>query len=327
MAEETLVSDYAKVVERIIEWLKAPKYPQHPNNKERNGDGEIYVGRNDELSMEQVERIVSGRYYEVLDELMENNFDASYHVELDIIDSAMNALDLDEDDYDKRTLRDLCLDYLSVSIDMEQLIRNTGDVQIRITMYSNYDCINSHWFEGQGGYTYKESYFGAMIDALNLNPWKVRQMLYNKNVKVYGKWNDRKDRNGKEYVSYEHFWTEMQNSSCGANNLVFVATADLNDFVNLDKSTSEIAKVTIPKGNNCGLFSSTYGGGSVIEMELLKDFTVDLTKHGATKYDCYGIEVDSGTYSINGVYGVTNSFWGSNLSLTIKDKELSNEVS
>ena len=34
-------------------------------------------------------------------------------------------------------------------------------------MLSNYDCINSNWFESQGGYRYEESYFGDMVDSLN----------------------------------------------------------------------------------------------------------------------------------------------------------------
>ena len=44
-------------------------------------------------------------------------------------------------------------------------------------MLSNYDCINSCWLESQGGFRYKESYFGDMIDTLRLNPAKVKKAL------------------------------------------------------------------------------------------------------------------------------------------------------
>ncbi len=48
------------------------------------------------------------------------------------------------------------------------LLKNTDDIPVRVEMLSNYDCINSHWLESQGGYVYPDSYFGDMVDALNL---------------------------------------------------------------------------------------------------------------------------------------------------------------
>ena len=55
--------------------------------------------------------------------------------------------------------------------------KNTDEIRVRVEMLSNYECINSNWLESQEGYRYKESYFGDMIDALNLNPSKVKKML------------------------------------------------------------------------------------------------------------------------------------------------------
>ena len=50
---------------------------------------------------------------------------------------------------------------------VKELVRHTDDIPIRVEMLSNYDCINSNWFESQGGYRYEESYFGDMVDSLN----------------------------------------------------------------------------------------------------------------------------------------------------------------
>ena len=33
---------------------------------------------------------------------------------------------------------------------IKELIMHTDDIPIRVEMLSNYDCINSHWFESQG---------------------------------------------------------------------------------------------------------------------------------------------------------------------------------
>lgn len=193
------------------------------------------------------------------------------------------------------------------------LLSNTSNIPLRVTMYSNYDCINSHWFEtsGNGGYSYKESYFGAMVDTLKLNPKKVKELLKSKGINTFGSFPNLKARDGKEYVSYQDFWQELENSSCGANLLTFVTCIEASDILKLES----LSKIRIPKGNNVGLFSSFQGGGSVIEMGLLKDFDIDLSKHGLTKYDTFVIEIDKGTYSINNVYGVTSNFWGNTIEI------------
>ena len=183
---------------------------------------------------------------------------------------------------------------------VKDLIMHTDDIPIRVEMLSNYDCINSNWFESQGGYSYEESYFGDMVDSLNLNPAKVKKLLTSHGYKVYGRFPNRKGRNGKEQVSYEQFYEELINSCCGANLLTYFS----------------LKEVIIPKGNCCGLFSSTYGGGSLLEMELKQDVKLKLEVKGCngfrfrldderTKYD----------YSIQHVYGVDDSFFNNAVSI------------
>ena len=195
---------------------------------------------------------------------------------------------------------------------LKDLVRNSRPINIRIPLYSNYDCINSHYFEG--GYAYRESYFGDMVDVLNLNPAKVKKMLLENDVKCYGTFPNYKHRDGKELVSYADFWQELQNSCCGANLLVFVGKVDIQDLID---NNFELKEITIPRGNNCGLFSDTYGGGSVLEMELQKDFTIKLDvprKKGLTKYDSFSLLIDeTNGYSINQVYGVSSEFFGNEI--------------
>lgn len=197
---------------------------------------------------------------------------------------------------------------------LKDLVRNSRPINIRIPLYSNYDCINSHYFEG--GYAYRESYFGDMVDVLNLNPAKVKKMLLENDVKCYGSFPNYKNRDGKEFVSYADFWQEIQNSCCGANLLVFVGKVDIQDLID---NNFELKEITIPRGNNCGLFSDTYGGGSVIEMELQKDFTIKLDvprKKNLTKYDSFSLLIDeTNGYSINQVYGVSSEFFGNEITI------------
>ena len=201
------------------------------------------------------------------------------------------------------------------STTINDLIKNTCDIPVRIEMVSNYDCINSCWFESQDGFRYRESYFGNMIDTLNLNPAKVKKIFVEKGYRVYGRFPDKKHRDGKEHISYEHLYQEMTNSCCGANLLTYIGMASLRDLYDADFN---IREVIIPKGNTCGLFSSMYGGGSLIEMELKKDVRIRLDK---ARKDGYGFrlrldnERSKYEYSIKHVYGVCDTFFGSKISI------------
>lgn len=129
---------------------------------------------------------------------------------------------------------------------LTELIKHTDDIPVRVEMLSDYDCINSNWFESQGGYHYEESYFGDMVDALKLNPARVKKMLVEKGYTAHGRFPDRKSRYGKEQVSYEHFYQELINSCCGANLLTYIGKVSLKDLYDIGFSFKE---VIIPKGN------------------------------------------------------------------------------
>ena len=101
-----------------------------------------------------------------------------------------------------------------------------------------------------------------MVDALNLNPARVKRMLVEKGYTVHGRFSDKKCRDDKEQVSYEHFYQELINSCCGANRLAYIGKVSLKDLYDTGFSFKE---VIIPKGNYCGIFSSTYGGGSLLQ--------------------------------------------------------------
>lgn len=196
---------------------------------------------------------------------------------------------------------------------LKELIRNTDDIPVRVEMLSNNDCINSNWFESQCGYRYDESYFGDMIDSLNLNPAKVKKLLTGHGYKVYGRFPNRKSRDGKEQVSYEQFYEEMLNSCCSANLLVYVGKVSLKDLYDADFSVDE---VIIPKGNCCGLFSSAFGGGSLLEMELKQDVPLKLKRKNGCDYRFrLDAERSKYDYSIQHVYGVDDSFFGNTVSL------------
>ena len=197
--------------------------------------------------------------------------------------------------------------------DDSTVLTDTDDIPIRVEMLSDNDCINSHWWESQDGYRYEGSYLGDMADALKLNPARVKRMLVEKGYTVHGRFPDRKHRDGKEQVSYGHFYQELVNSCCGANLLAYIGKVSLKDLYDTGFLFKE---VIIPKGNYCGIFSSTYGGGSLLGMELKQDVRLSLEAKG-----CRGFrfrldnERSRYEYSIRHVYGVDDSFFGSKVRL------------
>ena len=152
-----------------------------------------------------------------------------------------------------------------------------------------------------------------MVDALNLNPASVKKLLTEHGCKVYGRFPNRKGRNGKEQVSYEQFYQELINSCCGANLLTYTGRVNLKELYESGFSPGE---VVIPIGNCCGLFSSAYGGGSLLEMELKQDVRLKLEING---YHGFRLRLDEERnkydYSIGHVYGVDDSFFGERISL------------
>lgn len=195
---------------------------------------------------------------------------------------------------------------------VDQLLRNSSDVAVRIELYSNYDCINSHGLESSSGYSYQESYLKDMIDTLNLNPAKVKQLFCSNGVKVVGCFPDLKYRNGNELVTYEDFLSELVNTCCGENLLTFIGKICIKDLYD---NNFKIDKITIPKNNPCGIFSSSQGGGSPFDMVLQKDFTLKLKK-GRNKYTSYGFFLDKpSNYSITDTFGVTSDFFKNRITI------------
>lgn len=192
----------------------------------------------------------------------------------------------------------------------DDLCRNTGWIPIRIEMVSGYDCINSHRLESGGGYSYEDSYFGHMVDALNLNPRKVKEILLANGEKVAGNYPDIWVHNGKEQVSYDDFHRELRNSCCGANLLTYLGKMDVRD---LSDENFDVATVVVPKGNVCGLYSAMQGGGSLMDMKLLTDVEIALKVDG---YDGFRLRIDAcDTYPLKSVYAVLDSFFGRTIQL------------
>lgn len=287
------------------------------NRKIENTPIEFYWDYNENLQEHQKSLIIEGKSNEVADEILEQNW-----VYVDSLRSEkLNELLVDYIDQFRKILKNPDLEieelieeyddefelYFPVDVNLKDLCKKET-ARVRLTLYSNYDCINSHWFESQSGFQYRESYFGAVVDFLKLNPAAVKKMLVEKNEKVHGSWPNKKYREGKELISLEELYTEMINSSSPANLFSVFGKINVSDMIYKEKITT----IKFPKGTYMGFYSSIYGGGSCLDAMLSKDVVFKIGQYGPSEYDSLGIEVDElfgEGYCTDQVYGLVDSFY------------------
>lgn len=218
--------------------------------------------------------------YEVVDQATDDQIDeAVYEVmgelKTKLEDKGYPANEVDDffSDYEGEIVDEIHV--RDVSEPLEQLVSNTGlDGQVcaYIDMTSSFDCVNSYELESENGFSYNKSYFGDMIDQLNLNPSKVEKLLHAEGAKTVGDFPDITARDGQEFVRYDQFVEELVNNP-DLGLLVFLTKVDLKELVDMD---FDVQEVVVPKGNRCGLFFSGIGSGSILGMELQKDIKLDV---------------------------------------------------
>ncbi len=191
---------------------------------------------------------------------------------------------------------------------MNRWARST-DLHARVVIYSNYDCMNSHWLESGGpggiGYDYHEpGYWRDLVDALQLNPRELQQALVEAGVScdVEEQWIDRPDR--EPLITIQDFIQEMVNS-CGCANLwVWPVTVSLTDVLQHPDPDS----VMLEKGATCGLHDDFNGSGSLMEASLVRDVELELGQWGASDYDTIDLVPDTRGYGVQQVYGTDGMF-------------------
>lgn len=200
-----------------------------------------------------------------------------------------------------------CMNSIRVDWDTDQLIRNTGLVNIHFQWVSNYDCINSHWFETQSGhgYPYGATYMSQVLKLLRISPATflgIQQKAGFNPTSNFPIWKK------PALVDPQTFWDmECVERSAPASLFAIVGTLDLRD-ITLGKPPT---KFVIPKGNPVGFYSSSEGGISQFETPLLEDFEIDISKrseHG----DGWILTADikeSVYYTMDNIAGLCQSFW------------------
>jgi len=233
----------------------------------------IYWDYRDKLSLEHIEKLMKSKeaYYELENEILENNIDYQFELENELINNM--KIEFEElKEYDNIDIRDEFLDYICVDFNIKQLIRNTPDVRIRIVIHSNYEGVN---YAERGSGKFEYSAYVQQIKALLKGSY------------------DKKS-----------FQDELDNICSCCNQLIFYFKADVEQLIGIKEKFKN--KITIPKNSWCGFYDNWNGSGSLLEIKLLENITLK-KQHGKTKYDNISIVLDENNkYSVEEVYGLCN---------------------
>lgn len=183
------------------------------------------------------------------------------------------------------------------------ICRQTDKPNVRVTLFSNGDCLNSNHWESLDGYCYTNDYLGDLLDTLNINPQAFKKAAVARNFNLRGAWPNKKNRDEKNLVTISALLDELDNNTC-ASNWVFLNQVEIQEI------GSDLSAVVVPKGTLCGLFSHFEGGGSLLDCVTLYDITLDLTKKS---YPHFSMRSDFGKYSVKEVYGTDNRIFESPL--------------
>jgi len=262
---------------------------------------EIFWDYCDELSNDDICAILNGHLYDVECAIWENNIEYIDDLETGCIEAACNKILIDVSEYEIEDYLDIFREHCCVDLNINDLLKRT-EARIRLTLYSNYDCMNSNYSENSGGYEYDENYFTDMVKFLQINPAELQKSMSEQGFKTVGEWPNITNLN--PIVNISDFLVELNNNCGGAVNYCIIGKIKLSDI------TGNIAKVICHAGTMSGLYDESYGSGSVLECSLIRDFEIDLTKRGATEYDKVHLSPDikgAGGYCTDEVYGLTSN--------------------
>ena len=108
---------------------------------------------------------------------------------------------------------------------------------------------------------------------------------------------------------------ELDNMGYSFGVVTVLANMNMNDYA---KMLQQGSAVTMPKGSMIGIFAPWNGSGSVLDIELEKDFT--FKREDISDVQIEGVKPDQG-YTVNQTYGLVSSAWQKPKSIEVKPQE------
>ncbi len=233
----------------------------------------LYYDYRDKLSMKQIESLMKNEenFLNLENEIWENSLEWIFEEEAQLIENMKNEIE-ELQSFDVRDIREEFLDYICININIDQLLKNTPAVNVRVIINSNYEGVN-YTERGEGDFAESE---------------------YIQDIK----------RLLKEKYNQKSFQNELDNICSTVNQLMFYGKIEVKDLIGIQEKFKK--SITIPSECMCGFFDTWSGSGSVLEIQLTEDITLP-KQYGKTKYDDISIILDeTNKYSVMETYGLCN---------------------
>ena len=167
-------------------------------------------------------------------------------------------------------------------------LRQGRHVYAYLRFHSNYDC----WcglYEYGNKLQIQGTALTAVLAALSLNPWKVKQAANRAGLDTIGPFRNIQSRNDKEVVDYDDFIKDLVECP-NYGNWSFFGRLDMN-LMNLNDF--DVKGLTIPAGTDCGMYNWWNGGGSLHFCKTIRPVKVkDIIKTLGTYKDDIKLVVD-----------------------------------
>lgn len=274
------------------------------NDKVSDSQWEVkmYADYREELGDHNLKSIFNSNYpmetfYEIIDEAYWDARSYEYDALQDQVEEQLMERfngEIDFDDYDIITILE---DHVYFVPPYDHYLDENVKVNIFIdTGDANYDFT----LNGSIPPCYGADEDSVIDDKASL-VWLTKQQGYSKEDLYFN------NMDGNRYL--ESVYQELENHSSNIATLVFLTRMSVGELIKVQEAVkSGSGSITLDKSTMCGLFDPYYGGGSVLEIELVKDVTIpfsiiwDIAPDGAGK-----------GYSVDEVYGLVGSAWGDNV--------------
>jgi len=249
---------------------------------------ELYYDYRDTLEKDTIIKMLeadNGMQY-LEEEVWENSIDYICELENEFTNNVFDEMDIDRDkSEDENDIIELIRDHTIIDLNIKQLLRNTGDIDCIIPIYSNYDCCNSFNDPKE-----PDSYLSDVYSRVKA---------------------------GVKRAEYEY---EFYNGAYGGSLFCFVFKTDIETLMDLKKQMKDGAKyINIPKGTQFGFFSSFQGSASIFERVTYRNMKLRID--GKTEYETVDIIADvEQSYSLRDVFGGGGWMKDQNITLTGKEQ-------
>lgn len=289
--------------------------------QENHKEEEIYIDYRDFdglVSLVAKSETVDDFIYELDDAYYESRLGVYEYV----VDEVAKHFGIESYSDDYEDLIELVNENVEVSLDVKRFLDYKVKTNVMSNHYKDSDCDFTgtgwlHWLMNSQGYKMNDyPVIKQLAEYRHLVPCGKNSVFYeDPNENDWAKEEASKIKNGNS-----KFLKSLLREVCELpidymRTLVFLTEMTIEDYFKM-KNNKDYKEITFKTNTMCGLFDCWCGSGSILEIELEKDVTINKDNiYQVQLEDCHSKEKPYIGYSVNSVYGLVGSCWQGDYSM------------